>query len=86
MRVFQLNKQVVSQLDKLGQSIDHLRVPRLEPRTLTPIDTNPGGQVREFRGKILLFLRGGRLEIVEKDKIQVDTTVPLLLTESYACF
>lgn len=30
---------MVSQLDKLGQSIDYLRVPRLEPRTLTPIDT-----------------------------------------------
>ncbi|CAI4231965.1 unnamed protein product [Auanema sp. JU1783] len=33
------NKQIVSQLDKLGQSMDYLRVARPEPRTLTPIDT-----------------------------------------------
>ena len=26
-------------MDRLGQSIDFLRVPRVEPRTLTPIDT-----------------------------------------------
>ncbi|KAK6752744.1 hypothetical protein RB195_003883 [Necator americanus] len=34
-----LNKQVVSQLDRLGESIDILRVPRPEPRPITPADS-----------------------------------------------
>lgn len=43
-----LNKQVVTQLDKLGQSMDFLRVPRIESRALTPIDTaTEGGDTRE---------------------------------------
>ncbi|KHJ93517.1 BAR domain protein [Oesophagostomum dentatum] len=34
-----LNKQIVSQLDRLGESIDILRVPRPEPRPSTPTDS-----------------------------------------------
>lgn len=34
-----LNKQIVTQLDRLGESMDSLRVPRPEPRPLTPTDS-----------------------------------------------
>ncbi|RCN23941.1 BAR domain protein, partial [Ancylostoma caninum] len=34
-----LNKQIVSQLDRLAESIDILRVPRPEPRPSTPTDS-----------------------------------------------
>ncbi|VDO22543.1 unnamed protein product [Haemonchus placei] len=34
-----LNKQIVSQLDRLGESMDFLRVPRPEPRPSTPTDS-----------------------------------------------
>ncbi|WKY06725.1 hypothetical protein Q1695_006702 [Nippostrongylus brasiliensis] len=34
-----LNKQIVTQLDRLGESMDYLRVPRPEPRPSTPTDS-----------------------------------------------
>ncbi|KAK6050039.1 hypothetical protein COOONC_12456, partial [Cooperia oncophora] len=34
-----LNKQIVTQLDRLGESMDSLRVPRPEPRPSTPTDS-----------------------------------------------
>nr|CDJ87148.1 BAR and Src homology-3 domain containing protein [Haemonchus contortus] len=38
-----LNKQIVSQLDRLGESMDFLRVPRPEPRPSTPTDSAADG-------------------------------------------
>ncbi|PAV80464.1 hypothetical protein WR25_22923 [Diploscapter pachys] len=39
-----IHKQIVSQLDRLGESMDYLRVTRPEPRSVTPIDGVSTGQ------------------------------------------
>ena len=42
--LIQIHKQIVSQLDRLGESMDYLRVTRPEPRSVTPIDGVSTGQ------------------------------------------